>query len=455
MKTLTFQKEFSVFQSLFLYFNFSLTTCFSMNTTTHLRKNHKRITLQKLSIVSIIIGFLCAFMAVSLKHLTEHYEEILFHKATSNWIFFIIFPVFGLSVIYFLRYYLFKKKENKGIKEIFESTESPTKKLPVYKIPSHFFNGLLTVVFGGSTGIEVSTVVASAAIGSVAQQKENVFKRHKTELICAGIAAGITALFSSPLAGILFAFEVISRKVNRTFAITTGLSVAIAYAFILVLDEKPLFDVSIATWHLHAFPYFLLLGVLAGANSVYLTKCVVYIKSRFTKIDNHATKIMMGSVIISASLLLFPQLYGEGYHAVKTLFISSGSVVLTTSFVFTMIGILFLKPIITSITLASGGDGGVFAPSMFIGAFLGLLLATVLNTFFDANVIPLNFMIIGMAAMLSASIHAPFTALFLICGLINDYTLFFPILIVCLVSKTTAQLIYPYTVYTYQPKPVK
>jgi chloride channel protein, CIC family len=424
-----------------------------MNRTAYLRKNYKRITLQKLSIVSIIIGFLCAFMAVSLKHLTEHYEEILFHKASVNWVFFLIFPVFGLSVIYFLRYYLFKKKENKGIKEIFETTGSPTKKLSVSKIPSHFFNGLLTVVFGGSTGIEVSTVVASAAIGSVAQQKENVFKRHKTALICAGIAAGITALFSSPIAGILFSYEVVSKKVNKTFAITTGLSVAVAYAFILVLDEKPLFAINVATWHIHAFPYFLLLGVLAGVNSVYLTKSVLLIKQRFAKFEKHSTKIIIGSIIISASLLVLPQLYGEGYHAVKVLFAGSGSTVVTTSFLLTMIGILLLKPIITSVTLASGGDGGVFAPSMFIGAFLGLLLASILNTFFDADVIPLNFMIIGMAAMLSASIHAPFTALFLICGLINDYTLFFPILIVCLVSKTTAKLIYPYTVYTYQPKP--
>ncbi len=165
-----------------------------------------------------------------------------FHKANVNWFFFFIFPAVGLSVIYFLRQYLFKKKENKGIKEIFEARDSKTKKLPVYKIPSHFFNGLLTVAFGGSTGIEVSTVVASAAIGSVAQQKENLFKRHKTELLCAGIAAGITALFCSPIAGILFSYEVISRKITKIFALTTLLAVAVAYGFILVLDEATAFS---------------------------------------------------------------------------------------------------------------------------------------------------------------------------------------------------------------------
>ncbi|MEW5676089.1 chloride channel protein [Flavobacterium enshiense] len=426
-----------------------------MTKTAQIRKNYRLIKLQKLSIASVLIGFLCAFLSVSLKRLTEHYEEILFHKASLNWVFFLIFPAFGLFVIYFLRQYLFKKKENKGIKEIFEVRDNANKKLPVYKVPSHFFNGLLTVVFGGSTGIEVSTVVASAAIGSVAQQKENLFNRYKTELICAGIAAGITALFNSPIAGLLFAFEVISKKITKAFALTTTLSVAIAYGFILILDEKPLFEVSVSNWHLHAFPYFLLLGIMAGIHSVYLTKSVIYIKNKFAAIKKHSIKIIFGSIIISASLLLLPQLYGEGYHAVKTIFANAESVVLTTSFTISLIGILLLKPIITSVTLASGGDGGVFAPSMFLGAFLGLLTALVLNTFFDANVIPLNFMIIGMAAMLSASIHAPFTALFLICGLINDYTLFFPILVVCLISKTTAQLLCPYTVYSYQPKTVQ
>ncbi|MDZ4330776.1 MAG: chloride channel protein, partial [Flavobacterium sp.] len=91
----------------------------------------------------------------------------------------------------------------------------------------------------------------------------------------------------------------------------------------------------------------------------------------------------------------------------------------------------------------------------FIGAFLGLLFALVLKIYFNANVIPVNFIIIGMAAVLSASIHAPFTSIFLVCGLTNDYTLFLPILVVCLISKYTAKMIYPFTVYSYSPSLVK
>lgn len=426
-----------------------------MNKTSRIKKNYSLIKFQKLVIVSILIGFLSAFLGISLKKITDYYEETFFHKASLNPVLFIVFPFFGLSIIYFLREYLFRKKENKGIKEIFESTNSKSKNLPNYKIPSHFINGLLTVAFGGSTGIEVSTVVASATIGSVAQRKQNVFRQYKTELICAGVAAGVTALFSSPVAGILFALEVISRKVTRSFLISTLISVTIASGFIYLLDEKPLFTVAITTWHFRAVPYFILLGILAGMNSVYLTRCVLFFKFQFSKIKVHYFKILLGSLIISISLLAFPQLYGEGYFAVKTIFGHSNNETIPFSLALTFITIILLKPIVTSATLASGGDGGVFAPSLFIGAFLGLLVAQLLNTYLDANVIPVNFMVIGMAAVLSASIHAPFTAIFLVCGLTNDYTLFFPILVVCFISKYTAKMIYPFTVYTYSPNLLK
>lgn len=422
-----------------------------MTKLAQIKKHHQLIKLQKLIIVSVLIGFLSAFLGVTLKKITEYYEEIFFHQANVNPIFFVIFPVFGLSIIYFLRLYMFKKKENKGIKEVFESTQTKNKNLPSYKIPSHTINGLFTVIFGGSTGIEVSTVVATATIGSVAQQKHNLFRQYKMELICAGVAAGITALFSSPIAGVLFALEVISRKITRAFIITNLVAVSIAFALMAILNEEPLFAVSITTWHLRAIPYFILLGVLAGINSVYLTKCVLFIKAQFAKIEVHYYKIIIGSAILSISLFIFPQLYGEGYHAIKGIMGNNGEITLTLTLALTFIGILILKPIVTSVTLASGGDGGVFAPSLFIGAFLGLLVASVLNTFFDTQVIPLNFMIIGMAAVLSASIHAPFTALFLVCGLTNNYTLFFPILVVCLISKYTAKMIYPNTVYTFSP----
>lgn len=422
-----------------------------MTSFSKIKQNFNAILIGKLIIVSVLIGVLSSFLAISLKHSTEYFENAFFLKSENNIIYLLVLPTFGLAVIYFLRKYLFKKKANKGITEIFEATESKSKNLPLYKIPSHFINGLLTVAFGGSTGIEVSTVVATAAIGNTAQQKEKIFSKYKTELICAGITAGITILFSSPVAGILFSMEVIVRKTNRVFFLTNIIALTVASALLLILNEGPLFNVIITTWHLYAIPYFILLGILAGINSVYLTKTVLFFKSFFgKKLDGQ--KILFGGIILSTCLILFPQLYGDGYHALKEIFSHTNSIITP---ILTLIGILILKPIITSATLVAGGDGGVFAPSLFIGAFLGLLVATISNSYFGANVIPINFMVIGMAAVLSASIHAPFTALFLVCGMINNYTLFLPILMVCFVAKYTSKMIFPFTVYTYSTSSLK
>jgi len=421
---------------------------------TILRKYFNIILFQKLIVASLLISILSSFLAISLKHITEYLEHSFLLKATKQSFLMFVFPVIGLSVIYFMRQYLFKKKENKGIKEIFDATKSKGKSLPIYKIPSHFINGLFTVAFGGSTGIEVSTVVSTAAIGAATHKKENQFRNYKTELICAGITAGITILFNSPIAGILFSMEVIAKKKNKIFFISNIIALLVAYALLLILEEQPLFSISTTSWNYYAIPYFILLGILAGYNSVLLTKSVLFFKKQFSKFENEFHKILIGSLIISSLLFILPQLYGDGYHAMKSLFTMDKPTISVTFFV-TFLGILVLKPVITSATLASGGDGGVFAPSLFIGAFLGLFLATILNTYFQLNVIPVNFMILGMAAVLSASLHAPYTSLFLVCGMINDYTLFFPLLMVCFIAKYTSKFVFPYTVYTFSTSAIK
>ena len=426
---------------------FAVINIFTAMFHTSLKNKYNLAKYSKLIIASLVIGFLAALLAVSLKHITEKYESMLFHQSQHHQLYLILFPFFGLSLIYILRQYLFKKKENKGIKEVFESNATG-KNLPSYKIPSHFINGLLTVSFGGSTGIEVSTVVSTAAIGSLAQEKEKIFKKYKTELVCAGITAGITALFCSPIAGLLFAYEVVSKKANKVFLVTNILAATMAFGFIFIIKEEPLFSLNITQWNIYAIPYFILLGLLCALNSIYLTKCVMFFKGQFTRISGHYYKILIAATLISIMLFVFPQLYGDGYHAMKESITTANTFTLTLPHVIMFIGLLLLKPIITSITLSAGGDGGVFAPSLFIGAFIGLFLAVFLNTYFDAGVIPVNFMVIGMAAMLSASIHAPFTALFLVCALVNDYTLFLPILLGTLVAKYSAKAIYPYTVYT-------
>jgi len=143
-----------------------------------MRKAIIRFHYFKLTLVSIIVSLFSVLLADSLKKITGFYEDHILQKAGSFPLLFILLPTVGITMIYFLRKYLFKGKENKGIKEIYQTIENRRDELPAYKIPSHYFNGFLTVIFGGSTGIEVSTVVATAAIGAAARRGSGRYIPH-------------------------------------------------------------------------------------------------------------------------------------------------------------------------------------------------------------------------------------------------------------------------------------
>lgn len=412
--------------------------------------NKARIELLKLTGVSILIGLICGLLGYSLKKITEHSEHSLSGMAALHPGLYFVFPLAGLSLIYVLRQQLFKKKENKGIKEIFDSLKNKQEKLRFYKIPSHYINGFLTVISGGSTGIEVSTVVATATVGSLAHEKAKIHLAFRKEMMCAAVASGVTVLFGSPLAGILFAYEVISKRITKFSLLSILLAAGTTWGFEKLVNDEPLFTINIHSWHYYALPYFVLLGLIAGLNSVYLTRCVLFFKNNVAALNNYALKIAIGVIILGCSLLAFPQLYGDGYHAMGRLFQLPADEFSLSYPLVVLIAIFLLKPIVTSATLSAGGDGGVFAPSLFIGAFLGLAVALLLNNYFDAGVIPVNFMVVGMAAVLSGSLHAPYTSVFLVLGLTDNYVLLVPILIASLVAKFTAKYVFPYTVYSYK-----
>ena len=400
-------------------------------------------------LAAAVTGIISALIADSLKVITEHYEELFLHQInTSKYLIFML-PIVGLTMIHFLRYFIFRNKPNKGIKEVLDTINYNGNTLPAYKIPSHYFNGFLTVIFGGSTGVEVSTVVATASVGALSSSKVQYLKKYKTNLVCAGLAAGVTALFNAPIAGFLFAFEVFTKRKSKLHTVCVLSAILTSYLFTKFFFFKQVFQFNITEWQMKAIPYFIVLGVLSGFNSVYLTKSVLFFKSLFGKTDNVYLKIIGGSLLISSLIFFYPALYGEGYAGIQEIIPLTPE--FAVSVMLPMVILLLLKPIATSITLGAGGDGGVFAPSLFIGAFLGLVVCATLNHFFHLGLIPVNFIVIGMAAVLSGSIHAPFTAIFLVCAIVGNYVLFIPIIIACLVSKWVAHLLFPFTVYTYKP----
>ncbi|MEJ4086980.1 chloride channel protein [Galbibacter orientalis] len=402
---------------------------------------------------AIIVGATATILGYSLKKTTEIFEEHIFEKLNSFPLLFIIAPSVGITLIYFTRKYLFKGKKNKGIAEIFHTLNNRKDELPFYKVPSHYINGFLTVIFGGSTGIEVSTVVATAALGASVHKKDTVANSYKTELICAGVAAGITTLFGSPIAGILFSIEVISRKVTKSVLLSCGISVLIAWTFVHFFDNEILFEYHVSLWNTRAIPFMILLSVLAGVTAVYFTKCVIFIKKVFSKISNNFIRVNLGAVLVGISIFFFPALYGDSYHGINELLTSNYYTPLPIGFLLSLFCIIIFKPLAASLTLGAGGDGGVFAPSIVTGAALGTFVATFCNQYFQTDLIVLNFALLGAGAMLSAAIHAPLTSLFLTCAIVGGgYNLFIPVLFGVFIAKYVAKFLCHYTVYTYKRK---
>lgn len=402
----------------------------------------------KLIYLALLTSFASTLIAYSLKHLAEKVEMIFFYKLQDFPWMFLLMPAIGLTIIFFLRKYFFRNRKNKGIAEIYKSLEFRKDHLPFFKIPSHYLNGFFTVIFGGSTGVEVSTVVSTATAGNVVYKKSKIAQRYKTELICSGVVAGIAILVGSPIAGWLFAMEVIARRVNKSLIISCSASALLVGVFIYFFDNEPFYAFATSPWNWSAIPYLVVLALLSGSFSVYFTWLVLFCKEYFAKINNNALRIGLGAVLLGVMILVFPFLYGDSYHGVKE--IIQHLFELKEVSILWLIILVLIKPIASAITLGAGGDGGVFAPSIICGALLGILMALIANTYFQTDLNPLNFALFGTAATLSASIYGPLTAVFLACNMTSEgYHLFLPLLIISFASKFIAQKLLPYNVYTY------
>lgn len=404
----------------------------------------------RLIFAAALIAVLASFMAYSLMKITEFFQEHIFHFIKlKSYLLFIIVPSVGITAIYFLRKYVFKNRRNKGIQEIYNTLDLRKEHLPWFKVPSHYINGFLTVIFGGSTGVEVSTVVATATIGNGIYKWQFSAKMYKRELVCAGVCAGVAILFNSPIAGWLFAVEVIARRLNKTIILSCTAAALVSWGLLNILDTEPIIPVHVSDWKWGAIPYMAILGILGALMSIYFTFLVTRLKHFFSGINNNFIRVNLGALSVGSMLFLFPVLYGDSYHGLNDLALNPESYAILT-----LVILAFIKPLAAALTLGAGGDGGVFAPSIVAGGFLGLAFALFCNTFFGTSLIPLNFMLVGAAAMLSASIYAPITALFLICNLVpNGFTLALPILIGSVSANYFSKWIFPYNVYTYQMPP--
>src|SRR5690554_5404397 len=301
---------------------------------------------------------------------------------------------------------------------------------------------------GGSAGLESPITITGAAFGSNFAQNFRFNYKDRTLLLACGVASGIAAAFNAPIAGVLFAIEVILADMSVTAFIPLMISsatgaivsaVVLKDNIILNFKNQFFFDYSNTI-------YYVLLGIAAGYFSIYHARM-------FRKVEDFTSnlpfpiykKALAGAGMLAVLIFLFPSLFGEGYESIKALADNQASTILDHSLlgkwsehpwiVLLFVGCTaFIKSIATGLTLGAGGNGGNFAPSLFVGSYLGYLVAKFIELI-GLKKLPIeNFTVVGMAAVLSGLFHAPLTAIFLIAEITNGYGLMVPLLIVSSIS---------------------
>lgn len=409
---------------------------------------------QFLLLTSIVVGFLAGGASITLKTFVFFVQEYLAGlRIEEKWSLGLVFlPMAGMLITVFMIRTFWPESFHKGISAIVDSVRNKDGKLPFSQTYNHIFTSGITVGFGGSAGVEAPIVATGAALGSnVADFVQLRFQDRNLMLAC-GIAAGIAASFNAPIAGMLFAAEVFLVDISLSSIIPVMLAAATgALLSKVVLSESILLHFS---WQ-EAFRYenlgfYILLGLLTGFTSIWFSVTFTKISGWLQKIKSPYYRAIFAGTLLAILLLFFPGFYGEGYDMVKSLasfhlyqlFDGSllGNVDEHGSWFFTFIILIsaFFKAIATSLTIGGGGNGGQFAPSLFIGANLGYAFSKTCKILGFISVSTSNFTIVGMAGIISGFFFAPMSAIFLIAELTQGYELMIPLMIVSAISYSIA-----------------
>lgn len=408
---------------------------------------------------SIIVGLSAGIAAILLKTFVHFIYTVATNEKLSDVKYlYLLLPLIGLLITVFIVQRFFKKQFRKGLPQIHYSIAKKSSILPIQQTYDQVVTSSFTVGLGGSVGLEAPIVITGAAIGSNYSRKYKLNYKERTLLLACGVSAGIGAAFNAPIAGVLFALEVLLLDISIT-AFTPLILAAASGALIskIILNDNILLSFRLKeTFNYHNVPFYIVLGIIAGFVSVYHTRIFSKIEKLFHKSTGKLYwKAIISGVVLAGLIFIFPTLFGEGYQSIKYLAALQPDRVLTNSFlqkyilndfiVLIVIGLLvFVKAIATALTIGGGGNGGNFAPSLFVGAYLGFFFSRLINSFSSINLPENNFTIVGMAGVLSGIYHAPLTAIFLIAEITGGYSLMIPLMIVASFAFAISKYLEPH-----------
>jgi CIC family chloride channel protein len=414
-------------------------------------------------ILSLFVGLLSGTAAFMLKNFIHYVSRFLtqYFKDSEESFFYLAYPMIGILISVLIVKYVIKDDISHGVSKILSVISKKGSLIKAHNMFSSMVTSGFTIGFGGSVGAEAPIVYTGAAIGSNISRLFKLNPNQVRLLIGCGATGAIAGIFKAPVAGIMFTLEVLMLDLTMASIIPlliSGITAAtLAYFF---MGSSVMFRFSLENQFDYGnLPYYILLGIFSGLISFYFTRTGMYVEKLVKKIRNSYSRLIFGGITLGILVFIFPSLWGEGYDSINKIFTGHGADLLNNSVFFNwksdpyvLLFILFLilifKVFAMAITTASGGVGGIFAPTLFMGAIGGYILSLAMNTFFGLNLSPANFALVGMGSLMAGVMHAPLLGIFLIAEITGGYQLLVPLIISSTVAYVTATRFEPHSIYT-------
>lgn len=403
--------------------------------------------MQFIMVIATLTGFVSGMVAVLLKSLVHIIQHWIEHIPVTRFAY-LLFPAIGLLLTVFIVQRFFSGHIEKGIAMVLKAIARKSSFIPLKHSYLHIITSSVTVGLGGSVGLEAPIVATGSAVGSNVARISDLNYQERTLLIACGAAAGISAVFNAPIAGVIFAIEILLTETVVSYFIPLIISSVVgALCSKIILQESWLFNFVLKqAFNYENVPFYILLGIFAGFTSLYYARTYKRIEKKLHEAPmNIYLKAIISGALLMIIYFVFPPLFGEGYNSVKIVANGTFNQFKDNTTLFSLMNenwalvlftalIVLIKPVAAAITIGGGGNGGNFAPSLFTGAYLGFFFSKLVNNTPLVKIPEGNFSLVGMAGVLSGVMYCPLTAIFLIAEITNGYELFIPLMIVSSIS---------------------
>lgn len=380
------------------------------------------------------------------------WAEHFFYGAAASWLAGLggwtvaLIPAFAGLIVGLLAQYWIGAERHPGVAGIMASVALAGGRLRYWRMPVKALAAALSIGGGATVGPEDPSVQIGANVGSFLGQRWRLSAGRTRSLVAAGAAGGIAAAFNAPIAGVFFAVEIVIGEISGSALGSVVLSAVASSVFTqAVSGSNPAFSVPAYAYRSPVeLPFYLGLGILAGGLSAAYIVLIDRIKALCARVRLPApAKTVLAGLLVGLVSLALPQVRGVGYGTIETIFSPEAVSSLL------LVAVLLARLVLTPVSLGGGFHGGVFAPSMVLGAALGGIYSEVIDTLMPAMALPRPaFAMVGMAAVLAGAVRAPLTATLLLFEMTNDYRIILPLMLAVMVSLLVSQRLQKDSVYT-------